>query len=277
MSKEFAALRQREHAAPATSPPSASTSGLGAMGEFVELPRDPRPAVEVSPQLGRGLYQLMSALLASFIAGAALTPTLYVPRGVWQQVGRKVQAYAMKLDCFDSLHEQLLQLPHPPVGAVGEGGLREADEAFAALQAVLGEVHERLAQQLPYLPSPQAVKPRRPPAMPRLNAQALTRLLTRAGDAASIGARKLDEGETVRYCEAARGVLEGVAVMRQWHEWVDKWRGEGGLGGLEGQLAAVDEWLYVVFVSVLLPRPAGGAAEVRQARVQGVEGSEDGG
>ena len=275
MSKEFAQLLQRERAPPLASPPSASGNGAGALGEFVELPRDPRPAAEVSPVLGRGVYTLMSALLSSFIAGAALTATLYVPKGVWQQVGRKVQAYAIKVDCWETLHEQLLALPHPPLSALTAEATKDADDAFLALHLVLEQIHERLAQHLPYLPSPQPSRARRPPLKSPFNTQALTRLLSRATDAASIGARKLDEVENARYCEAARGVLEGVAVMRQWHEWVERWRGVGGegVGGLEGQMAAVDEWLYTVFVSVLLHDLQVGVARYMKHAFRGLKGT----
>ena len=58
---------------------------------------------------------------------------------------------------------------------------------------------------------------------------------------------------TVRWREEC---WEGVAVIRQWHEWVNREErvgGEGWVGqGLIGQLLVVDEFLYVVLVNVLL-------------------------
>ena len=118
MSKDFQQLKDREaHTTASAASPSAATSfhsavagggGGGGMGEFVELAADPRPVVGVSSVVGVGVYQLLLRLLTSLMGGCAVSGVLYVPRAVWWQRGRKVQAYALKVECFELLYEHVL-------------------------------------------------------------------------------------------------------------------------------------------------------------------------
>ena len=160
--------------------------------------------------------------------------------------------------------------------------MKDTDDGFQTLQAVLEQVHERLSQHLP-----DTIPVAQPPQMRRnlsshlksaLHTQALSRLLSRATDAASLGFRKLDEADNSRYCEVARAVLEGVVVLRQWHSWVERARaeqGEGGerLAGLSAHLQVVDEFLYTVFANVLLHDLASALQRYMKHAYRGLSGN----
>ena len=92
---------------------------------------------------------------------------------------------------MDTLHEQLLTLPHPPLSPLTPDGLKDIDEAFLSLHLVLDQIHDRLSQHLPYLPPPPKV--RRPLSNMKfpLTTQSLSRLLSRATDAASLGVEEV--------------------------------------------------------------------------------------
>ena len=262
MSKDFQQLKDREVTGTSVASPSASSlhsAASSALSEFVELPADPRPPPMLSSVLSVGVYQLLSTLLASLMGGCALSSAVYVPRAVWWQHGRKVQAYVLKVECLELLYEHVLAVSPPP--ATGQQSpssawaARAAEESLYGVRCVMDDIHERLAQHLPYLQPPAAATRCRPRTGQSSKAKdVMQRLLVKGKDAASVGWRRLDGDEVQRYCTAVQHVLEAVAVFSQWHAWLERSEASsgGGWGEVRDVLAGVDVWLYAVLGNVLV-------------------------
>ena len=271
MSKDFQQLKDREahidtsassSSSSSSSAPSATASRTttAALTEFVELPSDPRPPPVLSSAVGVGVYQLLSTLLASLMGGCAVSGVMYVPRAVWWQQGRKVQAYALKVQCFELLYENVLSISPPPAAgqqSTGGGRSKEAEEMLYSVRCVMDDIHERLAQYLPYLQPPNAATRCRPRTGQSSNKakDVMQRLLVKGKDVTSVGWRRLDGDEVRRYCTAVQHVLEAVTIFGQWHAWLDRGElsGDGGTWAeVRNVLAGVDVWLYGVLCNVLL-------------------------
>ena len=264
MSKDFQQLKDRETTDTSTSSPSATSfHSAAALKEFVELPADPRPPPTVSAAVGVGVYQLLSTLLTSLMSGCAVSGVMYVPRAVWWQQGRKVQAFMLKVECFELLYEHVLSINPPPASgqqSPSTNGAKEAEDMLYSVRVVMDDIHERLAQHLPYLQPPNAATRCRPRTGQHNKAKdVMQRLLVKGKDVTSVGWRRLDADEVQRYCTAVQHVLEAVTIFNQWHGWLERSDtvGSGGGGGsgwseVRDVLAGVDVWLYGVLCNVLL-------------------------
>ena len=258
MSKDFQQLKDREVTDTSASSPSATSfHSAAALTEFVELPADPRPPPVLSSAVGVGVYQLLSTLLASLMGGCAVSGVMYVPRAVWWQQGRKVQAYPLKVECFQLLYEHVLSITPPPSSgqqSPSAGRSKEAEEMLHGVRCVMDDIHERLAQHLPYLPPPNATTRCRARTTQSNKAKdVMQRLLVKGKDVTSVGWRRLDADEVQRYCTAVQHVLEAVTIFSQWHSWLERADLSGdGWPEVRDALAGVDLWLYAVLCNVLL-------------------------
>ena len=132
-----------------------------------------------------------------------------------------------------------------------------------SVRCVMDDIHERLAQHLPYLQPPHHTTRCRPRTTATASSQsnkardAMQRLLAKGKDVtAAVGWRRLDGDDVLRYCTAVQHVLEAVTVFNQWHGWLDRVDAAGGSSGGWGEvrdvLSGVDVWLYAVLCNVLL-------------------------
>jgi len=259
MSKDFQQLKDREITGTSVASPSASSVRLTAAAptEFVELNADPRPPPVLSSAVGVGVYQLLSTLLASLMGGCAISGAVYIPRAVWWQLGRKVQAYVLKVECLELLYEHVLAINPPPTSgqqSPSTSTSKAAEEMLYSMRCVMDDIHERLAQHLPYLQPPNAATRCRPRTNQSSKAKdVMQRLLVKGKDVASVGWRRLDGDEVQRYCTAVQHVLEAVAVFGQWHTWLSRSElSGGGWSEVRDVLSGVDVWLYAVLGNVLV-------------------------
>ena len=214
--------------------------------------------------VGVGVYQLVSGLLASLMGGVCGEwRVVCAASGVVASWERKVHAYVLKVECFELLYEHVLSItPPPPSGQqsspTAEHRAKEAEESLHAARCVMDDVHERLAQHLPYLQPPNAATRCRPRTAQSNKAKdVMQRLLVKGKDVTSVGWRRLDADEVQRYCSAVQNVLEAVTIFGQWHAWLERSEASAG-GAVAGNsevrelLAGVDVWLYAVLFNVLL-------------------------
>ena len=258
MSKDFQQLKDREVTDTSASSPSATSfHSAAALTEFVELPGDPRPPPVLSSAVGVGVYQLLSTLLASLMGGCAVSGVMHVPRAVWWQQGRKVQAYALKVECFELLYEHVLSIHPPPTSgqlSASAGKSKEAEDMLYTIRCVMDDIQERLAQHLQYLQPPAAAtRCRARTAQSNKAKDVMQRLIVKGKDVTSVGWRRLDADEVQRYCTAVQHVLEAVTIFGQWHGWLERSEvSGGGWSEVRDVLAGVDVWLYGVLCNVLL-------------------------
>ena len=65
---------------------------------FEQLQLDPKQTLEAAPDsLARRPYWIMRLVRQTVLQGGHLTPRLYVPKGVWAQVGVKFSGFAPKV------------------------------------------------------------------------------------------------------------------------------------------------------------------------------------
>lgn len=123
---------------------------------FEQLHLDPNAALETAPtEKARRPYWVMRLIKQTITQGGHLTQRLFVPKGVWAQVGVKFSAFQPKIQAMEMLLymllEKVLTLPKP----IDEASLLTALTAMRAFREALHKIQSDMCRTFPFISEPE--------------------------------------------------------------------------------------------------------------------------